>query len=78
MNKEDINNIVDETVHRPKRHKIEKTGFDNLRNWLNIIFMTGAIVGMIIYFFSDNTIGTFIILAAMVFKIVETALRFIH
>ncbi|MGI6242463.1 MAG: hypothetical protein ACOYJK_02820 [Prevotella sp.] len=49
-----------------------------LRNWLNAIFMIGAIVGILIYFFGDQTIGTIVILAAMVFKIVEAALRFLH
>lgn len=46
-----------------------------LRNVLNIIFIIGAIVGMIYYFFVDDYIGTFIILGAMVFKFTEATIR---
>ena len=46
-----------------------------LRNILNIIFILGAIFGMIYYFFIDDYIGTFIILGAMAFKITETSIR---
>lgn len=46
-----------------------------LRNILNIIFILGAILGMIYYFFIDDYIGTFIILGAMAFKITETSIR---
>ena len=49
-----------------------------LRNILNIIFMLGAIAGLVVYFFINHTIGTIIILAAMVFKIVESSIRLFH
>ena len=41
--------------------------------------MLGAVVGVAVYFLADTTTtGTVIILAAMVFKIVECLLRFIR
>ena len=46
-----------------------------LRNWLNIIFMIGAIAGVLIYLFNDHTTGIIVVLAAMIFKMVEAALR---
>ncbi len=49
-----------------------------LRNWLNIIFMVGAIIGVLLYFFHDQNTGTIVVLGAMIFKIVESALRFIR
>ena len=49
-----------------------------IRNILNIIFIIGAIIGVSVYFLSDTTIGTFIVLGSMVFKIAETILRFIR
>lgn len=52
--------------------------FFKLRNWLNIIFMVGAIIGVAVYLLSDHTTGTIIVLAAMVFKIVESGLRFLR
>ncbi len=65
----------------PRRHRGEEEKpkqFLRLRNVLNIIFMLGAVVGVLIYLYGDQTVGTIIILAAMVFKIVEAALRFLH
>ena len=69
------------TACRPeRRHKREVTDrFLPIRQWLNIIFMLGAIVGVAIYFLSDNTtIGIIIILVSMVFKMVESILRIIR
>jgi ABC-type phosphate/phosphonate transport system permease subunit len=42
---------------------------------MNIIFMLGAIVGLLIYFFYRKETGTYVILAAMVVKFFEAALR---
>ena len=70
------------TVRRPdhRRHRQErKDRFLYIRPWLNIIFMLGAVVGVIVYFLADlTTTGTIIILVAMVFKIIECILRFIR
>ena len=52
--------------------------FLTIRNVLNIIFMAGAIVGILLYFYTDRTVGTITILAAMVFKMIESILRFFH
>jgi hypothetical protein len=46
-----------------------------IRNWLNLIFMLGAIVGLCFYFFSSHETGIYIILCAMVVKFCEAALR---
>ena len=47
-----------------------------LRNILNIIFMIGAIAGVLVYFYGNRDTGTIIILVSMVFKIVECVFRF--
>jgi hypothetical protein len=78
MNKEDIDEIVDTSVHRHQRPEREARPNDGLRQVLNIIFMIGAVIGMIVYFFGNKTIGTIIILVAMLFKIVECVFRFKH
>lgn len=53
---------------------------DQMRNWLNIIFMIGAVIG-VIFFLSKNEekhqIGIIIILISMCFKIAESSLRMI-
>lgn len=70
------------TVRRPghRMHRQErKDRFLYIRQWLNIIFMIGAVIGVIVYFLADlTTTGTIIILVAMVFKIIECILRFIR
>ena len=70
------------TVRRPdhRMHRQErKDRFLYIRQWLNIIFMLGAVIGVIAYFLADlTTTGTIIILVAMVFKIIECVLRFIR
>lgn len=48
---------------------------DLIRNILNIIFMIVAVVGVIYYLTADKTIGTYIILFSMCFKIAESSLR---
>ena len=51
---------------------------DQIRNWLNIIFMIGAVIGVIM-FLSKNEVthqrGLYIILISMVIKIAESSLR---
>ena len=70
------------TVRRPdhRMHRQErKDRFLYIRQWLNIIFMLGAVIGVIVYFLAAlTTTGTIIILVAMVFKIIECILRFIR
>ena len=52
--------------------------FRSARQWLNIIFMIGAVIGVVLYLVHPpQTLGIIVILAAMVFKIIECALRFI-
>lgn len=59
-------------------HDKEPDRFLGIRNILNIIFMLGAVIGLIFYFFIHQTTGTIAILTAMVFKVVECILRFIR
>jgi len=69
------------TVRRPN-HRLrpmrERGRFFITRQWLNSIFMLGALIGGIFYFATDDTnVGIIIILISMVFKIIECILRFI-
>ncbi|MBR1428146.1 MAG: hypothetical protein IJ582_03825 [Prevotella sp.] len=48
-----------------------------IRQILNLIFMVGAVIGVLVYFYSNHDTGTYIILASIVFKIIECALRLI-
>lgn len=47
-----------------------------VRQILNLIFMIGAVIGVIIFLTGNNTVGTIVILASMVFKIAECGFRF--
>lgn len=70
------------TARRPERRRHRREPNDRflpIRQWLNIIFMLGALVGVIVYFLTDNTTtGTIIILVSMIFKMIESLLRFIR
>ena len=51
---------------------------DQIRNWLNLIFMIGAVVGVILKLSKNedkHMIGLYIILISMCFKIAESSLR---
>ena len=53
---------------------------DLIRNILNIIFMIGAVVGVILYLSKNEErhyLGLYIILISMCFKIAESSMRMI-
>ena len=76
---EENGNSLARPPHRRRPLRENKNNVSALRQWLNIIFMLGAVVGVIVYFLADlTTTGTIIILVAMVFKIIECVLRFIR
>lgn len=64
--------------HHRQQEEVSQDRFLKLRNLLNIIFMIGAAVGVILYFTTNHTIGTIIILIAIVFKIIECCIRFFN
>lgn len=47
----------------------------SLRNWLNLLFVVGAALGMLVYYMHSHDIGTYMILGSMVFKFIEVTLR---
>ena len=49
-----------------------------LRNWLNLIFIVGAVAGLLIYIRYSRETGIYIILGSMMIKFTESALRMIH
>ncbi|MCD8296366.1 MAG: hypothetical protein LUC88_02215 [Prevotella sp.] len=60
--------------HRGEEDKPDR--FFMLRNILNVIFIIGAVVGVLMYFYKDEQAGTIVILVSMMFKIVECVFRF--
>lgn len=67
---------VQEVFSRRRTHR--KPASDQLlgfRNVLNIIFMILAIVGVVVYLWVDSTIGTYIVIGGMAFKMVECCIR---
>lgn len=80
MTDEDIKRNVDEAMqNRPRRHNLEPFRDSSrtrvLRFWLNVIFLVGAIAGLIVYFYADHDTAKWILLVALVFKFVELFLR---
>ena len=69
-----------EEIPHPKRHNLEpfrdSSKTRRLRLWLNIIFMTGAIAGLAVYFYTDEKeTAKWILAVSCVFKFVELGLR---
>ncbi len=48
-----------------------------IRNWMNLIFILCAAVGMYVYFQGSRETGTYIRLGSMIIKFVESGLRMI-
>jgi hypothetical protein len=70
---------TDEIPH-PKRHNLEpfrdSSKTRKLRMWLNIIFMVGAIAGLVVYFYTDEKeTAKWILVVSCVFKFIELMLR---
>lgn len=67
---------MNNTFHHRKTDEKPTDRLLPVRNILNLIFMAGAVVGVVLYFFTNKTVGTVVILSAMVFKMAECCLRF--
>ena len=73
--------LEESAVKRPQRHHSRGERSDRffmVRNILNIIFMIGAVVGVLVLYFHDKSMGTVIILVSMVFKMAECCFRLIR
>lgn len=73
--------LEESAVKRPERHHSRGERSDRffmVRNILNIIFMIGAVVGVLVLYFHDKSMGTVIILVSMVFKMAECCFRLIR
>ena len=80
MTDEELEKNVDEAMqNRPRRHNLEpfrdSSRTRTLRLWLNIIFMVGAIAGLIVYFNADHEVAKWILIVSLVFTFVELFLR---
>ena len=80
MTDEELQSNVEQAMQgRPKRHNLEPFRDSSrtrvLRMWLNIIFLIGAIAGLIVYFKIDADTAKWILLVSLVFKFVELFLR---
>jgi hypothetical protein len=62
------------------RHHQKQEGkkFLGLRNILNLIFMLGAIAGVVVYLTVDNFMGIMVVGIAMIFKIAEFSIRIMY
>ncbi len=65
--------------HRLERMSYAERGrFFPLRNVLNTVFVLLAIVGMALYFYKSHTVGGMLLIAGVIIKVVECALRIIR
>lgn len=71
MNQEE-NRII---KHHRRGEDDTEEKYKTLRQVLNIIFMIGALIGVLVYFSHHETVGIYIILGSMVFKFIECVFR---
>ena len=68
-------------ARRLRHHLRSEERSDNkmlpLRNILNLVFMLGAIAGVVTYYLGSSRLGIIIVLVAMAVKMVECAIRMI-
>lgn len=78
MNREEIEKIVEESA-RQAHHSHKGPSVDQIRKFLNFIFLICAAIGLILYFaYPENRIiGLGILGAGMFLKIIEFFLRFL-
>lgn len=68
------------TLRKPERRHSrpkERGKFFLLRNILNTVFIIGAVVGMLVYFFKNEEVGTIIVLGSMSVKMCECVIRLV-
>ena len=75
-----VPDVEPDNIPHPKRHNLEPFRDSSktrvLRFWLNIIFMIGAIAGLVVYFYTDEKeTAKWILAVSCVFKFVELGLR---
>jgi len=78
LDKDEIKQTVNESLarhHRREKDNEDGDRFAKIRQWLNIIFMIGAVLGIAIYFLSNQHTGFIIIVGAMMVKFIECVLR---
>jgi hypothetical protein len=74
-----IQDKINEKTERRRTKPIRpKGGMLKLRNALNTVFIVGAVAGLIYYFTADEQTGIIIILCAMAFKFIESAIRLLR
>ena len=49
-----------------------------IRNWLNFVFIIGAIAGLVMYYKVSCETGLYVILGSMMIKFTESALRMMY
>ncbi|MBQ7423414.1 MAG: hypothetical protein IJ549_05155 [Prevotella sp.] len=74
--------MLEEPEYRRHRQEEEeeqqKDRFFIIRQILNICFMIGAVVGVLLYILGSKSLGMYVVLIAMVIKFSESALRMMN
>lgn len=71
----DNSNLYRRRRGQEQEEEIGEDKYRMLRQILNILFMLGAIVGVIVYLKYGRDLGTIIILVSMAFKLAECVFR---
>ncbi len=78
MNREEIEKLIEESARQAHGNR-KGLSVDTIRKWLNVLFLIGAAVGLVLYFAipENRILGLGIIGTGMFLKIIEFFLRFL-
>ncbi len=78
MNREEIEKLLEESGRKGRKEHHRGLSRDKIRNLLNMLFLAGAAIGIILYFALPESrfTGLSVIGIAMLLKIIEFFLRF--
>jgi hypothetical protein len=83
MQREGNNYAKDVKEIREAREKMEEVVYGSnrflvIRNVLNLVFIVLAVIGVAVYLLQSETVGTVILIFAIILKFAETILRIMH
>ena len=78
MNRQELERLLEEQSDQARGGSVwARIDRDKLRNILNAVFLIMALIGVLVYYFGDTTIGLILVGISLAIKIVEFLVRFL-
>ncbi|MCF0188283.1 MAG: hypothetical protein HUK04_02155 [Bacteroidaceae bacterium] len=78
MNRQELERLLEEQSDQARGGSVwARIDRDKLRSVLNAVFLIMALIGVLVYYFGDTTIGLILVGISLAIKIVEFLVRFL-